>query len=120
MKQILFVCPHGGAKSVIAASYFNRLIGDLPFHADAAAGEDPYDAVPAPVAAMLESEGVDVRGFTPRAVTAEELESAERVIGVGCPIGREQWSDVPMASEDLEGCAAAIRRHVEELVEKLR
>ena len=52
MEKILFLCQHGGAKSVIAASYFNRLATErgLSCTASSAAAEDPYDAVPAPVA----------------------------------------------------------------------
>lgn len=63
MREILFLCSHGGAKSVIAASYFNRLAAerDLPFVAVAAAAEDPYDAVPAPVADYLDDEGLMAR-----------------------------------------------------------
>jgi protein-tyrosine-phosphatase len=118
MQTILFLCPHGGAKSVMAASYFNAR--GLPYHAEAAAAEDPYDAVPAPVAALLASEGCDVHAFTPRAVEPAEIAQAARVVAIGCDIaGAERWDDVPMASEDLEGCAAAIRRHVDTLVHSL-
>ena len=61
--KILFTCAHGGAKSVIAASYFNRLAnGD---EAAAAASEEPYDAVPEPVADYLQRVGFDVRGYVP-------------------------------------------------------
>jgi protein-tyrosine-phosphatase len=121
--KILFLCPHGGAKSVMAASYFNRLAQEhaLPQVAVAAAAEDPYDAVPEPVAGLLERDGFDVRTFTPRRVEDDALKSATRVIGIGCGLaGVEHWDDVPQASEDLHGSAAAIRRHVEELVEELR
>ena len=121
--HILFLCTHGGAKSVIAASHFNRLASEqgLPFVARAAAAEDPYDAVPAPVAGRLELEGFDVRGFQPRQVAPGEIETAAKVVSIGCAVpGAERWDDVPQASEDLEGSVAAIRRHVEELAEELR
>ena len=109
--KILFTCAHGGAKSVIAASYFNRLAnGD---EATAAASEEPYDAVPEPVADYLQREGFDVRGYVPHRASEEERQRAARVIDI------EQWSDVPKASEDLEGSVATIRRHVEELVKEL-
>lgn len=109
--SILFLCPHGGAKSVIAASYFNQLTARND--ATCAASEEPYEAVPEPVAAFLESEGFDVRGFVPHRVTEEERQRA------ACVIDINQWDDVPQASEDLEGSVAAIRRHVEELVKEL-
>ena len=109
--NILFTCAHGGAKSVIAASYFNRLVNRA--EATCAASEEPYDAVPEPVADFLEGEGFDVRGFVPHRATEEERQRATRVIDI------DQWSDVPKASEDLEGSVAAIRRRVEALVKEL-
>jgi arsenate reductase (thioredoxin) len=123
VKEILFLCQHGGAKSVIAASHFNRLAGErgLPFVATPAAAEDPYDAVPAPVADYLHGEGFDVRGLAPHHVASEEIERAERIVTIGCDLAgaHERWDDVPAASEDLEGSVAAIRRHVEALAEEL-
>ena len=123
MKEILFLCQHGGAKSVIAVSHFNRLAAErgLPFVAAAAAAEDPYDAVPVPVADHLEREGFDVRAFKPHQVAPDEISAAARVVTIGCgvPGAHERWDDVPAASEDLEGSVAAIRRHVEALAEEL-
>jgi arsenate reductase (thioredoxin) len=127
--NILFVCSYGGAKSVMAASYFNRLAEerDLELVAVAAAAEEPYDAVPAPVADHLQREGFDVRGFKPHRVAAGEIGTAARIIAIDCDVpgagrgavGIERWDDVPQASVDLDGSAAAIRRHVEALVEEL-
>jgi arsenate reductase (thioredoxin) len=127
--KVLFLCPYGGAKSVIAASYFNRLAAerDLPFVAIAAAAETPYDAVPTPVADALERDGLDVRSFQPRQVQADDLRSAERVISIDCDLTKldahgatiERWDDVPRVSADLPGSVAAIRRHVEALVMEL-
>lgn len=134
--NVLFVCSYGGAKSVMAASYFNQLAKErgLEHVADAAAAEEPYDAVPAPVAGHLQRDGIDVRAFKPRRVEAGELGTAARVIAIDCDVpgaaerradeadgaaGVERWDDVPQASVDLDGSAAAIRRHVEALVEEL-
>ncbi|HYR29664.1 MAG TPA: hypothetical protein VEU30_14445 [Thermoanaerobaculia bacterium] len=123
MNEILFVCQHGGAKSVVAASLFNRLAAErgLPFVAAAAAAEDPYDAVPAPVAGYLRGEGFDVRELVPHRVAPEEIERAARIVTIGCDLSgaHDCWDDVPAASEDLEGSVAAIRRHVEALAEDL-
>ena len=129
MKEILFLCQHGGAKSVVAASQFNRLAAErgLPFVATAAAADDPYDAVPTPVADYLQREGFDVRAFRPHQVAPGEIESATRIVTIGCELAgvesgaviSDRWDDVPAASEDLEGSAAAIRRHVEALAEEL-
>lgn len=123
MKEILFLCPHGGAKSVIAVSHFNRLAAErgLPFVAAAAAAEDPYDAVPGPVADHLQRDGFDVRGFRPHRIALDRIDAAARVVTIGCdvPGAHERWDDVPAASEDLEGSVAAIRRHVDVLAKAL-
>jgi electron transfer flavoprotein alpha subunit len=114
MSNILFLCQHGGAKSVIAATYLQA----AGFEAAALAAEDPYEAVPAPVVELL---GPGVADFKPRRAEDADLAQAERVIAIGCDVpGAEQWSDVPMVSEDLPGAVAAIRRHVDELVAELR
>lgn len=123
--NVLFLCTHGGAKSVMAASYFNRLAEEhaLPYTAIAASAEDPYDRVPDPVAGLMERDGFDVRAFTPRPVEEGDVSDANRIITIGCELpgaNAERWDDVPQASEDLEGSAAAIRRHVETLVAELR
>jgi protein-tyrosine-phosphatase len=123
------MCPHGGAKSLIAASYFNRIATEkhLPYRAVAVAAEDPYASVPAPIANLLESDGLPVRSFKPRPVTGTDLRSASRVISVGSDLTKlntrgtavERWDDVPMLSDDLPRLAAAIRRHVILLVDQI-
>lgn len=123
MNRIVFLCPFGGAKSVIAASYFNRAAEELPYTAIAAAAQTPYEAVPPVVAELLARDGFDVASFRPRRVEADDLDGAEKVIAIDCDVAAEEverWDDVPKVSEDLHGSVAAIRRHVNELVERLR
>jgi arsenate reductase len=123
---ILFLCQHGGAKSVIAAAYFNRLADAhrLPYVAMAAAAEDPYDAVPGPVAEFLQGDGFDVRSFEPRRVEPGDVSAAARVVAIDCRAAGagsvEHWDDVPPASDGVDASASAIRRHVEALAEELR
>lgn len=129
MQTILFLCSYGGAKSVMAASYFNRLAAEreLPFTAVAAAAEEPYAAVLPPVVQLLEGEGFDVQSFVPHAVAPAEVTAAARVISIDCDLAGvdvsgaalERWDDVPKVSEDLHGSADAIRRHVHKLVAEL-
>ncbi|HJQ36954.1 MAG TPA: hypothetical protein VKB93_07435 [Thermoanaerobaculia bacterium] len=119
--RVLFLCQHGGAKSVLAAAYFNQLAAErgLPSVGTSAAAEEPYDAVPAPVAEHLHREGIDVRELRPHHAEPDEIAAAERIITIGCdvPGAHERWDDVPAASEDLDGSVAAIRRHVEALLD---
>ncbi len=124
---ILFLCPHHAAKSVIAEVYFNRLAQQmgLPFVADSA-GTEPDEKVAPAVAGMLLSEGVDVSGHQPRHVTAAELNSAARVISMGCaPADLDiasarvtNW-DIPAVSQDMPTARAAILQHVQALVDEL-
>jgi arsenate reductase (thioredoxin) len=128
-ETVLFLCPHGAAKSLIAATTFNRLAAErgLAVSASAAATEEPYDEVPPAVASFLESEGFDASDFQPKHVDASDLASATRVVTIDCDPSTvphsaarlESWNDVPKASEDLPGSVAAIRRHVAELLEEL-
>jgi arsenate reductase (thioredoxin) len=127
---VLFLCSYGGAKSVIAASYFNRLAAEtgLDYIAIAAAAEDPYPAVLPAVADFLQSDGFDVRAFKPRHVEERDVSEAAKIVSIDCDLsasgladsGAERWDDVPKVSEDLPGSAAAIRRHVEALARTLR
>jgi arsenate reductase (thioredoxin) len=127
-RTILFLCPHNAAKSVLAAAYFDQLARERGLDCQAASAGTSPDAVPSPaVVAMLREEGIDVAGHRPRRVTAEDLASAHRVISLGCdPDDLEDgnarldcWDDVPPASQDLGASRAAIKRHLDLLVNEL-
>jgi arsenate reductase len=128
-EKIMFLCPHNAAKSVIAAADFNRLAAELGLDARAdSAGTEPSETVSPVAARLLAGEGVDVSGHVPRHVTADDLNSADRIIAFGCapetlgvpPEQVEQWADVPAVSEQPEAARAAIAAHVERLVAELR
>jgi protein-tyrosine-phosphatase len=125
MTTTVFVCPHGAAKSVIAAAYFNRLAAARGLQAHAIAlGTDPDPMVAAPVAAALLAEGLDVRTHRPRAVTPEDLATASRVVSMGADLGDGlprglavvRWDDVPPPSQDLAGARAVIAARIAELI----
>jgi protein-tyrosine-phosphatase len=126
---ILFLCPHGGAKSVIAASYFNRLANErgLLLTGVAAATEEPSDRVPSSVVSLLAQQGIDVSTYRPRRIEKQDAGRARRVVAIDCDLGNtdigssvaERWDDVPKVSEDLPGATRAIRRHVEKLVQEM-
>jgi arsenate reductase (thioredoxin) len=126
--QIVFVCPHGAAKSVLAAAYCQQLGNQqhIPLQAIAVGTEPDAEIAPA-VVALLQTEGLDVPRARPRRVTAEDLESATRVIAIGCDpaelalsgVAVECWDDVPLASENLLGARDRIRARVRELLDSL-
>lgn len=127
-EDIVFLCPHGAAKSVIAAAYYQQLADEqnLPLRATAAGTEPDAEVSPA-VVELLRMEGIDVADQRPRRVTPEELATARRIISLGCDLGDlarpgmviEHWDDVPPPSQNLRVARDRIRTHVEQLVATL-
>jgi protein-tyrosine-phosphatase len=125
--DVLFVCQHGAAKSVIAARHLAALARSrgLPLNA-AAAGVEPDEAIPAHVIAGLRGDGLDDQGATPQAVTRELLENAQIVVSFGCDLstfaessGRiVQWNDVPAVSDGYDAARTAILSRLEAILEE--
>ena len=126
-RSILFVCLHGAAKSVLAAADFRRLAAarGLTLTGEAAGTEPDPEMAPAVVAA-LRADGVDLGGKRPHQVTAADTVRAARVVTFGCELGGampaavpvERWDDVPAVSENLPLARAAIRRHLDRLLDE--
>ena len=125
---ILFICPHGAAKSVLASAYFQRAAKERGLNVRVeAAGTEPQEAVSTVVAEHLQQNGYTVPVTKPRAVTKEDLNGADVVVSLGCdltglpvaPRAVQKWDEVPGPSEDLKGADEAIRRRVIALVEEL-
>lgn len=126
--NVLFMCPHGAGKSVLASAYFQQLAKErgLNVRVDAA-GLEPDPVVGPAIAEHLTKNGYRVPISKPRAVTPDDLTTADVVISLGCdvtglPVRRDvlqRWDDVPAPSEDFARADEAIRRHVAELVDEL-
>jgi arsenate reductase (thioredoxin) len=124
-ERIIFVCPHGAAKSVMAAAYCQQLADQwgVPLHVTSAGTEPDAEVSPA-VVTLLRAEGIDVANQRPRRVTPEELATADRIISLGCDLGDlerpemviERWDDVPPPSQNLLETRDRIRDHLEQLV----
>jgi arsenate reductase (thioredoxin) len=124
---VLFVCEHGNVKSLMAASYFNRLSRERGLHAHATSRGAAPDSttVPPAIAEALRAEGFDVSEFHPAKVSAGDVAEAARVvtIGVELPPGadagaatpRERWDDVPPASVDYARSRDALLAHIRAL-----
>jgi protein-tyrosine-phosphatase len=123
--RIVFLCPHGAAKSVIAAAYCQQLADQwgVPLHATSAGTEPDTEVAPA-VVTLLRTEGIDVADHRPRRVTPEELAAASHIISLGCDLSDlallgmaiQRWDDVPSPSQNLLGARDRIRDHVERLI----
>jgi protein-tyrosine-phosphatase len=126
-RNVLFLCPHGAAKSVLAAAYFKKLAQErgLDVHADTM-GTEPDPAVSPKVAQHLQAQGIAVPIARPKLVTPKDLETADIVVTMGCDLGAmpvrghlRRWDEVPSPSADFEGTDAAIKRRVDALVDEL-
>ena len=126
--HVLFLCPHGAAKSVLASAYFQRAAKERGLNVRVeSAGTDPDPAVAAAVAAHLTKNGYAIPIATPTKVTPAQLASADVVISMGCdltgfptPKGRVvRWDEVPGPSENFAAADEAIRKRVTQLIEEL-
>ena len=125
-ENVLFVCLHGSAKSLIAAEYFNRLAAarGLPVSA-VSAGTEPDDAVPPRVTQGLRADGIDVAGRRPRRPTQADVDGSAIVVTFGCDLGDlaarasriERWDDVPAVSDDFKRARDVIVERVTALLE---
>ena len=70
---LLFVCPHGAAKSVIAAALCQQFADARGIDLSArAAGTEPDPQVSPTAVALLRAEGIDVATTIPHQVTADD------------------------------------------------
>jgi arsenate reductase len=125
---VLFLCPHGAAKSVLASAYFQRLARERGLKVRVeSAGTDPDPDVAPAVARHLKVSGYETPAAKPRRVTADDMARADVVVSVGCdlkdlPAPRGtlvKWDDVPPPSEDFQRADGKIRERVIELVDEL-
>lgn len=126
---VLFLCPHGAAKSVIATAYCRKLAiqNALDLHV-VSAGTEP-EPVPSPtVVSRLQQEGMDMSWYIPGRVTRHDLENAAWIVSLGCDIDALippgvkviYWDDVPPPSQDLDGACLIIQEHVIQLLKNVR
>ncbi|MFW6150480.1 MAG: low molecular weight phosphatase family protein [Chloroflexota bacterium] len=125
MKRVLFVCVHNSGRSQMAEAFLNQI---APGKVEAvSAGTMPVDSVQPQVITAMRELGIDISRQRPKALTADMLESADRVVTMGC--SQEQVcpaSLVPVEDwqlEDPEGQSLdkvrQIRDEIRSRVEKL-
>jgi arsenate reductase (thioredoxin) len=127
--KIVFVCLHGAAKSMLAATLFRQEAARSRVPVEVIArGIEPDPEVSAAAAHGLLAEGLDVRDDRPRALTPEDLAGASRVIAFGCDVSAmvppdvpvEQWVEVPAVSEGYAAARAAVVSHFPDLLKACR
>ena len=124
---VLFMCPHGAAKSLMASAYFQKLAQErgLNVRVDSA-GTEPDPQLSKGVVAHLQKNGYAIPIEKPRAATAADMRGADVVISMGCDLSKlpapkgivKTWN-VPDFSADFNAAEQAIRHQVIQLVEEL-
>jgi arsenate reductase len=126
--NVVFVCEHGAAKSVIATAYFNKIAEErgLPDRA-IYRGANPQAELSVSALKGLKDDGFSLPSAKPSPIGEADVSAATHIFAIGCALpshatasGKaESWDDVP----DDRGYAAqrdAIKRHVERLVDQLQ
>jgi protein-tyrosine-phosphatase len=126
MTNILFLCPHNAAKSVLAAAYTQTLAKERGLTLTVAtAGTEPDEQVAPKVVTFLKHQGI-TNLQKPRKVTREDIVFATHIISMGCNLGDlpledesvEMWN-VPAVSENLEVAYQHIQKSVEALLDRI-
>lgn len=129
MKEILFVCVHNAGRSQMAEAFFNHFAQG---RAQAtSAGTHPATEVHPIVVQAMREVGIDLTGRTPKLLTRELIDRAEKVITMGCfpqeacPmtfVPTEDWGLEDPAGQPLEKVREirdAIQQKVLRLLEEL-
>jgi arsenate reductase (thioredoxin) len=126
--QIVFVCEHGAAKSIIAVAEFNQRAAQngLPLRA-VSRGTNPDPKFASGVVAGLSKDGFSIPAGKPQLLTEGDVKNADRVITLGCKLPDRlnsaakptDWSDISSPSASYDAARKDIGRHIEELISDL-
>jgi protein-tyrosine-phosphatase len=124
-RTIIFVCEHGAAKSVVAASYFNQLAVERNMDVRAIArGANPDSELSPTAWAGLQRDGLTPPEPVPRKLSPADIDSAGQIVTFcelpGAHQGKanvERWDDVPPVSEDYEKARDAILEKINRLID---
>ena len=126
-KIIVFVCEHGAAKSIIAATYFKKLAEENNLDIRAVArGTHPDEELSPKTVAGLGEDGLIPTASVPQRLSMHEIESAQSIVSF-CELPEEyqnkvrveRWNDVPPVSENYEKSRDAIITHLNQLINTL-
>ena len=119
MKKILFVCVHNSGRSQMAEAFFNNYAEGK---AEAlSAGTQPASHIDQTVVNAMKEIGIDISSKRAKALTSEMIDSADRVITMGCGVEgvcpatfapTEDWQ-----LEDPEGKSIEKVREIRDVIE---
>ena len=124
VQTVVFVCPHGAAKSVLAGSYFNRFAAELGLGIRATArGTEPDAEISERVRRDV---GAALCVARPTRFTTADASSGDMVVAFDLAepeLGvapHRTWDALPAVSSDFELARAAILGRVVALVAELK
>jgi arsenate reductase len=123
--KVVFVCEHGSAKSVIAATEFARMAKEKGLDLNILArGTSPEDEIPKAVRDGLKADGYDVGSLKPTKVSEKDLKGAAKIVSFGPDLkpwlsdgaSVSDWSATPSVSDDYRKAREYIRKQLEVLL----
>ena len=101
MKEVLFICVHNSGRSQMAEAFFNQMSQGKA--AAVSAGTEPAAQVNSTVLTAMREVGMEIGDKRPKLLTAEMLESVDRVITMGCNAAQAcPASSVPAEDWELD------------------
>ena len=110
-QKVIFVCEHGAAKSVVAATYFNQIARERNLNWEAVSrGTNPDAAIGQSTKDGLTKDHLYDPNFSPRKLMLSDTTRAERIIVFtklpdqfqSSPIPTEDWSQLPNINAGYE------------------
>jgi protein-tyrosine-phosphatase len=123
-KNIVFVCEHGAAKSIIAAAYYNKLASDKNLNTRAIArGTHPDPDISQKAITGLAEDGLAPTESVPQKLSPADIELAQHIVAFcEIPIDYknavtiETWDDIPLVSDDYVSARNAILKRLHQLM----
>ena len=98
VKKVLFVCVGNSGRSQMAEA-FSKRSGEGVIEAESA-GTEPAEGLSQTVVAAMREIGCDMSGHHPKMITLEMVNSADRVITMGCDVEGEVCPAALVSAED--------------------
>lgn len=129
-KSVVFVCPYGSAKSVVAARFFNRMAQEQGLDARAVArGIEPEPTIPDYVRGPIQQDGFQIGpDEKPVPIDLNEIRNASAVVCIKCQLPKQyaavaqrsfEWQDVPDVSAGYVPARDKIASHLHEFMSRL-
>ena len=116
MSDVLFVCIHNAGRSQMARALFNRMAAGRGLSLKAgSAGTDPASGVHDNVVEAMAEIGIDLSNARPVTLSDEMVETAGRVITMGCAVDDAQCPAIAMRDVEDWGLPDPAGRSAEEV-----